>query len=87
MSKKRRDGGAAGCQGKIAYDSAFKAYRTVLKQRKRGYAVRAYRCSTCAEWHVGRIERRPVDKGPAPIELRVDLEKDATFDLSKVGNG
>lgn len=81
MGKKKRGGnGPAWCQGKIAYDSAPKAFRTVLKQRKRGYAVRAYRCSLCAQWHVGRIERKP-----APIKLQVDLDKDATFDLSKFG--
>lgn len=80
MGNKSKGNGIAGCKGKIAYDSQFKAFRTVLKQRKRGYAVRAYRCSMCAQWHVGRIERKP-----APIKLQVDLDNDTTFDLSKLG--
>lgn len=50
---------AAGCQGKIAYETQHKAFRTILKQSKRGYAVQAYRCKYCAKWHVGRAEKMP----------------------------
>lgn len=44
----------ATCTGKIAYESAFRAYETVRRQEKRGYAVKAYRCKQCSKWHVGR---------------------------------
>lgn len=57
--KKATSNQIAGCQGKIAYADPYRALKTVLRQRKRGYAVKPYRCSLCAKWHVGRIDRAP----------------------------
>ena len=61
MSKKV----VAECTGKIAYTHKEKAFKTALRQHKRGYAVHVYRCSFCANWHVGRTTKQP-----AKIEAR-----------------
>ncbi len=50
-------GVVAGCVGKISYDTPHRAFETVRRQEKRGYAVKAYRCRLCSKWHVGRNEK------------------------------